>query len=444
MKRVVIIAPSFAPSSYPPTHRVRFFARHLPDFGWEPEVLTVDPRFSEEPADAEIDRLIPASLPVVRTPAFSPRWTRRFGVGDLGMRAYFPMRRVLRRLCATRRPDLLFIPGPPWHTFLLGADMREEFGVPYVLDYIDPWVNALGDDGRWWTKAYWFRRMAIALEPRAVRHASHIVAVSDGTNDGVRERYPGMALPPSMFTGIPYGFEASDFDSLRANPRPNPYWRRDDGLLHFVYVGAMLPKGFGTLRAILQAVRSLRDTAPELYARLRLHFFGTTYDPRPTEGLVVPVAREMGVAHLVDEHPARIPYLDALNVLCSADGILGMGSTERHYTASKIFPCILARRPLLAVYHEASSVCDIVRAANAGELVTYSDEAPAETRSGAIAEALQRLVAPGGYDPARVRWDHFEAFSARNMTRQLAGAFDRVVGSAAAAGPAREPVTSAA
>lgn len=433
MPRVLIVAPSFIPSSYPPTHRVRFFARHLPEFGWDPEVVTVVGSDMGEPADAEIGRLVPSDLRITRSRAVPLRLTRRFGMGDLGYRSLFPMRRVIVGIVEKRRPDLVFIPGPPWAAFLQGPYLLKRFGIPYVIDYIDPWVSAMGADGRWWTKAFWYRQLALKLEPPVVRDASHFVAVSDGTNEGVRVRYPW--LPADRFTGIPYGFEASDFDALRAAPRANPFWDANDGNFHLVYVGAMLPKGYGTLRALFAALLELRSSAPELFARLRLHFFGTTYDPNVKKGLVLPVAEEMGLADHVSEHPARVPYLDALNILVTSDVILGLGSSERHYTASKIFPNILARRPMLAIYHEASTVCDIVREAHAGELVTYSDEAPAEQHVREIAAAIQRVVTPGNYDPARVRWNHFEEYSARNMTRQLAAIFDDVVG----AGRGQEP-----
>jgi len=420
VRDVLIVAPSFTPSSNPPTQRVRFFARHLPTFGWRPRVVSVDPRFYEEPPDAEIASLVPPGLEVLRTRALPARVTRPFGIGDLGIRAYWPMRAALRDVCRERRPALLFIPGPPWHTFLLGADMREEFGIPYVLDYIDPWVSAAGADGRWWTKAYWYRRVAVALEPRAVRGAARITAVSDGTNEGVRAMYP--ALPASMFTGIPYGFEPSDFETLRRRPRPNGLWSAGDGALHLVSVGAMLPNGYETLRAVFAAIQLLRQTA--VGARLRLHFVGTTYEPTPRQRLVEPVAREMGLGDIVTEHPARVPYLDALNLLCSADGIVALGSSEAHYTASKIFPSILARRPLLAAYHAASSVCDVVRRACGGELVTYDDVDRASAQVPAIAAALTRMLTPGGYDPDAVRWDSFADFSAERMTERLARVFE--------------------
>ncbi|HZS59617.1 MAG TPA: glycosyltransferase [Gemmatimonadaceae bacterium] len=408
MKQVVIVAPSFAPASNPPTQRVRFFGRHLPKFGWRPTVLTVDPRFYEDRLDPEISALVPPDLEVRRTSAWPAQLTRRLGIGDLGIRAYWPMRRVLR----TMRPDLVFIPGPPWHTFLLGPAM----GVPYVLDYIDPWVSSAGADGRWWTKAFWYRQMALALEPRAVRHAAHITAVSDGTNDGVRAQYPWLAA--DRCTGIPYGIEPSDFDALRARPRPQHIWDAGDGHLHLVSVGAMLPNGYETLRALLAGLRG--------EPRIRLHFVGTTYEANPRAKLVEPIAKAMGLGDIVTEHPARVPYLDALNLLTSADGIVALGSSEAHYTASKIFPSIFARRPLLAIYHEASSVCDIVRRSRGGTLVTYSDTHRAESRTPEIAKGLHDMFA---YDPADVCWDIFNEYTAERMTERLAAVFDRCVSS---------------
>jgi glycosyl transferase family 4 len=410
VRQLVIVAPSFAPASNPPTQRVRFFARHLPTFGWRPTVLSVDPQFYEDRLDPEITSLVPPDLEIIRTPAWPARVTRRLGVGDLGIRAYWPMRRALRQL----HPDALFIPGPPWHTFLLGPAM----GVPYVLDYIDPWVSSAGADGRWWTKAFWYRQVALRLEPRAVRGASHITAVSDGTNDGVRARYPW--LPAERCTGIPYGVEPSDFDALRQRPRPQQIWAAGDGNIHLVSVGAMLPNGYETLRALFAAIRERADP------RLRLHFVGTTYETTPRAPLVEPIAREMGLGDVVTEHPARVPYLDALNLLCSADGIVALGSSEAHYTASKIFPSIFARRPLLAIYHEASSVCEIVRRSRGGTLVTYSDTKRAEEHVHAIADALRCMFA---YDPAVVQWDVFEEYTAERMTERLAAVLDRCVSS---------------
>jgi hypothetical protein len=423
MKTVAIVAPQFAPCSYPPAIRVRFFTNHMKQFGWHPIVLTVEPQYMEEPRDWEFSRMIPDDLDMVRVRALPPKWTRKLGVGDLGIRCFPYMVRELRQLCRQRHIDALFIPGPPWHTFMVGPKIKREFGIPYVIDYIDPWVSSWGDGEPIWKKAFWYRQMAILLEPFAVRHVDHVTAVSEGTNNGVRSRYPFM--PSDMFTAIPYGGEPADFEYLKNNPRPNSYWDKDESNFHVCYVGAMLPKAYDTLRALFSALIQIREQNPALYSRFRFHFIGTTYDPDPKRGLVMPVAKEMGLEGIVTEHPKRIPYLEAMNVLCQSDALVAMGTSERHYTASKIFPCILAKRPLLAIYHEDSSVVAIMRKAKVGELVTYSDRGPVLTKISEIREKLTDIAMNPDGGPA-LDLSHFEDLTARKMTSKLACILEQI------------------
>ena len=69
MKRVVIVAPDFVPSSLPPAIRVRFLAHHLPEFGWQPEVISTDPSCYDWSIDPENEKLLPEKLKVIRTGA---------------------------------------------------------------------------------------------------------------------------------------------------------------------------------------------------------------------------------------------------------------------------------------------------------------------------------------------------------------------------------------
>ncbi|MDD3926808.1 MAG: glycosyltransferase [bacterium] len=424
MRTVLIVMPQFIPSSYPPAHRVRFFTNHLEEFGWKSVVLTVEPQYLEEAPDWEFAGLVSNDLEIIRTRAFPCGLTRKMGIGDLGIRALWFHLREARRICRERKIDLLFIPGPPWHTFLVGPRIKREFGIPFVIDYIDPWVSSCGEDGRFWAKDYWFRRMAMKLEPAVAGSVDHVVAVSDGTSDGVRERYPCMSS--DMFTGIPYGGEQGDFDFIRANPADNPFFSMGDANFNFVYIGAMLPKAYDTLRALFMAVKSICVDYPQLYSKMRLHFIGTTYAADPRAGLVEPVAKEMGLQDIVVERPKRVPYMTANTVLTQANCILGLGTTETHYTASKIYPCILAERPLIAIYHALSSVTDVMRETNAGELITYTTEAPVDTRVSLIRDALLKVMDPGYVKPV-VNWQGYERYSARSMTEKLAEVFDNVV-----------------
>ena len=100
-RRVIMVAPLFAPASNPPTQRVRFFARHLPQFGWRPTILTVDPRYYEEPLDPDIESLLPQGLDIVRTGAWP---ALRLDGSALATSGFGPIRildRALRSLCET-------------------------------------------------------------------------------------------------------------------------------------------------------------------------------------------------------------------------------------------------------------------------------------------------------------------------------------------------------
>lgn len=102
------------------------------------------------------------------------------------------------------------------------------------------------------------------------------------------------------------------------------------------------------------------------------------------------------MADRVEEHPARVPYVEALRLLTQAHGILLLGSSEPHYTPSKAWPALLAGRPVLAAYHQASEVVARLAAEPEVILVTYGDGERAESRSGALAGALAELLDRAG------------------------------------------------
>src|SRR5262249_26516236 len=140
---------------------------------------------------------------------------------------------------------------------------------------------------------------------------------------------------------------------------------------------------------------------------------------------------ELGVNDCVTEIAPRIDYLDALTVQTQATAILMMGSSERHYTASKLYPGLLAKRPILAVYHEASSVVEILhRAAHppTARVVTYNDTARAESRLEAIYAELLALLEHPVYDPTAIDMGVVSEFSAQSLAGKLAAVLEKVRG----------------
>ncbi|MEZ5353429.1 MAG: glycosyltransferase [Bryobacteraceae bacterium] len=429
MRTVAMIGPDFPPCCRPSALRVRSFASHLAEYGWRPIVLTTQAHhYREAVLDLEVEKLLPASLEIVRTGAIPAGLARRLGFGDMGLRSFWHHWRALASLCKAGRVDLTFISVPPSVPMLLGRLAWERFGVPYVIDYQDPWRTEVywrrSPDQRppKWASAYWLARM---LEPVAVKRAAHLVAVSDATHRDVLAHYPDLGRLGA--TEIPFGAEPADFDYLRANPRPNPIFDRNDGRLHLSYAGAFIPPMEGALRALFSAVATGLRRQPALFGRLCLHFAGTNYASAASgPGPVTRIAYQMGLASVVHEDAARIPYLDSLRVLMDSHALLLLGSNEPHYSPSKAFAYLAARRPVLALCFEQSNVVPLLRQAGHAELVTFSASGTgsgAEISPDAVSAALSITLA-NAESPAQPAG--LQGWTASDMAEKLAGVFNSV------------------
>jgi hypothetical protein len=426
-----MVSPHFPPDSSAASHRVRLLAPHLEDAGWKPTIVTMTPDAYEGTLDPRLAAMVPASLDVVRCRPWNARWTRTVGIGDLGLRAFNALRRTCAALLAREHYDVLFVTVYPVYPALLGPLLKRRFPVRFVLDYQDPWVGNWGvtvgggPGGAVDLRSRASRRLGQLLEPIAVRAADAITAVSARTYEEVLARIQASPICATL----PLGWEPRDFEKV---PAANPFFDPADGHVNLCYVGTLLPTGFGTLQALLTAARALRDREPALYARLKLWFIGTSNqssgDATPR---VLPMARTIGVEDVVREAPLRVGYVEALAVLRQASGILLLGSSERHYTASKLYPALLARRPLLALYHQESSVVNILRRATrppATRLVTYSEADPGVAPSAeAVYQPLRDLVADPAYDPTAIDLGAIDDVSARAVAYALAGVLNRTI-----------------
>jgi hypothetical protein len=418
----MLVAPEFPPSNTAGAHRPRLFARHLPEFGWTPTVLTIRRDEIEGPLDPMLEQLVDPRLDVVRTGAFPVRPVRV--VGDIGIRTIGHHALALR--AAVReggvRATVLF--GPPWFSFVLGPLMRRWVGTPYVVDYIDPWISDWTATHAFPSKAWFYHRAAAAIEPTVLRSASHVTAVSEGILDGLRERYPW--LDASRLISMPYGAEPDDLEaSARLHVEP-PDFRAGDSALNICFTGALQPKGGALLRAVLAALRELRGSGSALGDRVRLRCYGTSNLTWGSDRHgVMPVAREFGLSDMVSEIPERVPYLQAMAALRACDIVLVMGSIDQYYHASKLYPAIVSGRPVLAICHAESSIRTVMDETAAGVCVTFRDPGELEARVPEIRDAIATLALRPRREPTP---SQIERFTARASTAVLARVLDRVTG----------------
>ena len=434
MRRVLMISPHFPPDSTAGTHRVRLLAPHLASHGWEPTVLTVDPRDYEGRLDPTLLASVPASLRVVRARAWPAGLTRPIGFGDLGLRAFDGLWREASHLLGHDRFDALFITIYPAYTALLGPLLKKRFGVPFVLDYQDPWVGEWGRsvgpgaNGRPDARSRFTRFVAERLEPLALRAADAVTAVSRGTYEPALER--NQAARPVATAELPIGWDARDVEFLRTSPAGPRVIPCGDGMLHIAFVGTLLPTAHETLRAFFAGLVRFRERAPRVANAIRVHFFGASNQRSADLPLsIAPVARTFGLEDLVTEAPERLNYFDALRTLDEASAVLLLGGNEPHYTPSRVFTAILSGRPLLAMYHVESTATDLLRRFGgppAVHSIGFGPDRPVAECVGDVCAALAALSSHPSYSPGQVDRAVLEPSSAPVLAGRLAAIFDRV------------------
>lgn len=391
MRTCIIASPYFPPSTLAGVHRARHLAKHLPAAGWTPIVVCVDEAFQEERLDPGLAALVPAALEIVKVSALSARFCRRLGLGEISLRAWRPFRAALMRLLESRPIGAVLITGSPFYPMLLSAEIERRFSVPVVLDFQDPWVSAWGAQQPRLSKRGLAHRLAVALEPKAVRSAAFVTSVSETQNAQMAARYPW--LDATRMAAIPIGGDPQDYDALRTMPAAEGGFVLDPSRFNLSYVGTIWPAVVDTLRVLLQAVAEVRVRRPDIYARLSLNFVGTTENPNAPDGCWVrPMAGAAGVADAVREEPRRLPYLEALSLQARSDAILMLGSAESHYTASKIYGVMMSGRPYLSVYHELSSSHEILSRAGGGIALGFEGAAALPALVGKLADAIVRLT----------------------------------------------------
>jgi hypothetical protein len=424
VKTVVLVAPHFLPSFLPSVHRARLLAYHLPEFGWKPIILTTDPKYYECQLDDELLDLLPDGLEVIRVGAFPTHPVRI--VGDVGLRSLPWYYRAIRKLAAEREIDFLHITVPSYMAALLGPRVQRKLGIPYGIDYIDPWIPETPTGDRVLSKAWIAHCLARLLEPVAVRRARLITGINKAYFSSVLSRNPKL-LKRAVTAGMPYGSSDRDFDALRKKPRDPFLFNPFDGKLHIMYAGALLPKAFSVLDRLLAALVVLRERNPGLAGRVQFHFVGTgLFEGDPTRGhCVQPRVERYGLEEMVKEVPSRIKYLDVLNHLQQSSAILILGSTEIHYSPSKIYQGVMARRPMFVLLHESSTAVAALRESRAAEVVTFTPEQLPHPVT--LSLSLESFLTSYNYDPEQVDTTAFQRVSARESARTLAAALDEAV-----------------
>lgn len=416
MRRVLIVAPHFAPISAPDGQRARMLVPHLSEFGWEPHVLTVDPAAAAAPLETGLLATLPDDLPVTRVSALPTRHTRRFGLGNIAWRAWPGLRRAGDRLLSEQRFDLVYFSTTQFACLPLGRLWERRHRVPFVIDLQDPWrsdfVPAPGTrpPGGW--KYRFASLQARLLEPWTLRRCAGVVSVSPDYLAQLRQRYPWWKAERGAT--IPMGWSNRDFSA--AEKLHHPLEVQPETIR---YLGRLGSDMTSTLAVFLAGLAKASHDAS--HPPLRCEFRGGSYDQAAVDGPVRSLATRLGISPAVVEDPTRMPYFAALASLRTAGANLIFGSDDSSYAPSKIWLTLAARRPWLTLGRRGTVLHDLVKphAGPSGWLVDPTDRDAPES----VARFCREF---GRFQDGSADEPQLLAMEARELARLHARFFDNV------------------
>ncbi|MFI3297286.1 MAG: hypothetical protein R3Y59_06620 [bacterium] len=384
MKKLLIIYPHWIPSNLVGVQRARLIANFLTELGWQPIILAVHPKHYEEPLVQELEKTVSDDVQVYWCEAKKVRSSKRL-IGDIALRAYKQLIAKGIEIAQSEKVDFIWSPLPSFYTALIVRRVHDATNVPYGLDYMDPWVHNF-PGAKFPNKAWLAKRVAMILEPIAVKKASLLTGVSELSYLPVIERNPH--LRNVVCGAMPLGFDSSDYNALPENKKL--LWSDESNDIRpLIYAGAFLPQAHYYVNALFKVIAKLRE-CNEWDNRIKLYFVGTGNSPLKH---ITDYASDYGLSDIVYENTERISYLEVLNNLSSSFGILVIGNIEKHYTASKIFQTLLSGKKILPIFHKDSTVVEVLKETNANEyLVTYFQEMDDDVFLSLLTEQVKRFI----------------------------------------------------
>lgn len=432
---VLLIASYFPPGTSSGTMRTVKFAKYLPEFGWNPQVLTMSPEaYNPKRFDFSLVSGLDPQLKVHRTAVWmpdralarlykrirnfggSPAITGNDGAGKAGAQQarkrrwlvsdfldwmHFPddyggwlIPGILegRKLLRREHVDVLYSTAPSPVAHLIAMGLKRITGLPWIADFRDPW-EVLFPECIYVEGENRMKRVAeIAVGELAVGAADLVIANTDLACEAFQKRFP--RLPTEKFVTLPNGFDPVDFED--AQPTES-----EGAKLTVTYAGTF----FADLRTpdeTLQAVNELVQEGRINPARFALKFVGCG----PVSAPQTPTL----------EIIPRVAYLDSLRIMGQSDVLLLLQQSEKYrlQIPAKTYEYMAVRKWILALAPDGSTAELVRRMPNGVVVAPGRKEDLKSALSKFYRMFLEKKLYPVPQDEALAR-----AFTRREQTRTL-------------------------
>lgn len=381
MKRILLIA-----FHYPPVkgssglQRTLAFSQYLSQFGWQPAVLSINPRAYNMVSDEQVSQ-IPEECQVVRAFGLNssrhlslfgryPRWaalpdnwaTWFFGAVPSGLK-------MIRRFS----PDVIWSTYPIASAHLIGCMLHKLSGVPWVADFRDSMTEET------YPVDPTQRRVYRWIEKKTVTHCKHAVFTTPGAREMYASRYPD--LPDERWSVIANGYDDRIFSQVEAGlgTAASEMAMPNKGPLYFVHSGVLYPEERDP-RQFYGAVRSLLLSGEIFPEKVQIMLRATGHDEYHSR-----LIQEFKIGDIV-KLGAPLPYREALKEMMLSHGLLLFQADNcDHQIPAKLYEYVRARRPVFAMTNPLGNT--------AGELILagYNDISPLNDEK-AITASLMKFI----------------------------------------------------
>jgi hypothetical protein len=422
MRSVLIISPQFAPVNSADSHRVRQMLPYLTENGWSAEIVTVNLNSLEKPIlDKDLIKTIPSNTVVHYVSAFDYKWTRKIGLGSLSIRSFYHYYKFLGKILKDNSYDLIFFSTTAFHLIALGPIMKRKFKIPFVIDIQDPWRSDFyldkpkNERPPKFLLNYYLDKF---LEAYSIPKADGIISVSKDYLETFKMRYK--RLTKNLLT-VPFSATIYDYKDIEKDLS----FTKKQGKLSIVYVGrGGFDLGF-SISSFFNAIKKMEANEHLISENIEISFIGTSYAPKG-QGIktIEPIAVELGITSKVKEQTDRVGYFEAISIIQHADLLFIPGSTDPAYTASKIYPYILADKPIIACFHENSSVVHILGRCTKTNVITFNSKSSNDDTADRIFHELKYVI----LNLKNKDWTHnaeaMKNYMAPEMTKKISSVFE--------------------
>jgi glycosyltransferase involved in cell wall biosynthesis len=424
MKNVLLVTNFFPPAIGAGAVRMMKFAKFLPEFGWNPLVLTVP---TSQPAD---DASTDKGVGVYR--ATTPSFGLLFALG----RRFFPRRTIKQppnvanftekekaflgrsqflsswflvpdelitwlpfaiglglKIARQHKVEAIVSSSPAQSCHLVAWALSKRLGCAWVADFRDPWVT--NPFFLYPTRLH--HEINAMFERLVITQAHRVVTVSEVWKDEWVARYP--TLDANKFRLIPNGFDPDDFVDSPPLSTPNR-----DGPIRIVHSGILFYEGKDPF-PFLQAVKSL--AGEQGLKGVEIQFVGVPVDK------FEPVIQEMGLSHIV-RLTEPLPYKKSLEYVRNADILFLISGPGRGVLNAKVFEYLAAFKPILGLTPPAGALADLLSHTNVA--VVVDPDSPQDIAAG-LMKLVEQVRTGQVPDPDR---EFVQQFSRHSQTRLLA------------------------